>query len=366
MQLIGIKEQYRLYKESIDQGIHQVLNEGNFIMGEQVKTLEKTLADFVGVKHCIAVSSGTDSLLIAMMALGIGPGDEVITVPFTFISSAEVIKFLGATPRFVDIDLDTYTIDVKKMASAITPKTKAIIPVSLFGQMADCLSINAIAEQHKIPVIEDGAQSFGAAQYGKRSCGATTIGSTSFFPTKVFGCYGDGGAIFTDSDQLAHRMRLIRLHGSEEKYTHIHLGMNGRLDTLQAAILLAKFPRLDDELAARRKIGERYSEHLQNVCITPTIQEGNTHVFSQYTIRVSNRDQLLEKTEEKAVPTAIYYPKCLHQQPVFSNLGYKTGDFPFSEQASKEVLSLPIHPWFSEEDQDRVIEAVSALSLLNV
>ena len=366
MQFIDIKKQYRLHKESINQAIQQVLDEGNFIMGEQVKTLEQTLADFVGVKHCITVSSGTDSLLIALMALGIGPGDEVITVPFTFISSAEVIKLVGATPKFVDIEPNTYTIDVEKLASAITPKTKAIMPVSLFGQMPDYLAINKIAGQHGIPVIEDGAQSFGATQLGKRSCGVTTIGATSFFPAKILGCYGDGGAIFTDDDQLDNRMRMIRVHGSEKKYEHTHLGVTGRLDTLQAAILLAKFPHLHAELQARERIGANYSEHLRDECITPTIQEGNTHVFCQYTIRVSNRDQLAQQLKEQGIPTAIYYPKCLHEQPVFANLGYKTGDFPLSEQASKEVISLPIHPWLSEEDQGRVIEAVKAVSLANV
>ena len=264
MEFVDLKKQYKLYKKEIDQGIQGVLDAGNYIMGEPVKALEKALAHFVGVKHCIGVSSGTDSLQIALMALGIGPGDEVITVPFTWIASAEVIGLVGATPVFVDIDKTTYNMNPELLEQAITPRTKAILPVSLFGQMADYISINKIAAKHGIPVIEDGAQSFGAAQNGKMSCGVTTIGSTSFFPAKSFGCYGDGGAIFLNDDALASKMRAIRTHGGEVRHHHPYLGMNERLDTLQAAILLAKFPHFPAEIKARKQIGARYSELLQD------------------------------------------------------------------------------------------------------
>jgi len=358
MQFIDIKKQYQLHKESIDKAIHEVLEQGNFIMGQQVQQLENILAEYVGVKHCIAVSSGTDSLQIALMALGIGPGDEVITVPFTFISTVEVIRLVGATPVFVDIEPDTYNIDSDQIESAITLKTKAIMPVSLFGQMPDFNAINKIATNHGIPIIEDGAQSFGATQHGRLSCGVTTIGSTSFFPAKPLGCYGDGGAIFTNDDPLANKIRAIRMHGSEKKYHHLYLGMNGRLDTIQAAILLAKFPHFSMEIKAREEIGARYSELLQECCVVPKVQEDNTHVYAQYTIRVPNRDQMIKELKSQGIPTGIYYPKCHHEQPAFANLGYHEGNFPVSEQASKEVMSLPMHPWLSNDDQNRVVDAV--------
>lgn len=358
MQFIDIKEQYRLYKEEIDRAVHKVLDAGNFIMGEQIHQLEAVLAAYVGMKHCIAVSSGTDSLQIALMALGIGPGDEVITVPFTWISSAEVIPLVGAKPVFVDIDPQTYNIDVNQLESAITPKTKAIIAVSLFGQMPDYEAINKIAAQYGITVIEDGAQSFGATQNGKKSCGVTTISSTSFFPAKPLGCYGDGGAIFTSDDLLNKKMRAIRTHGGEHRHHHLYIGMNGRLDTLQAAILLAKFPYFPQEVKAREKIGARYSELLQDFCVVPKIQKGNTHVYAQYTIRIPERDRVSNTLNQVGIPTGIYYPKCIHEQPAFSYLGLEAGCFPVAELAAQEVLSLPMHPWLRESDQDRIVNAV--------
>lgn len=366
MEFIDLKQQYKLYKTEIDLAIKETLNKGVFIMGPQIKILEEALANYVGVKHCISVSSGTDSLLIALMALGIGPGDEVITVPFTWISSVEVIGLAGATPVFVDIEPETYNIDISKIEAAITPRTKAIIPVNLFGQLPDYQALNAIAAKHKIAVIEDAAQSFGATQNGKQSCGVSLIGSTSFFPAKPLGCYGDGGALFTNDDHLAAKMRAIRTHGGEQRHHHPYLGMNGRLDTIQAAILLAKWPHFPSEVQARHRIGARYSRELEECCIVPKIQKGNTHVYAQYTIRVLNRDALAADLKAQDIPTAVYYPKCVHEQPVFAPLGYAKGSMPESEKAANEVLSLPMHPWLTEEDQSRVIAAVKKSVLAGV
>ena len=358
MQFIDLKQQYLKYQPEIDARIRKVLEHGNFIMGPEVSELEKVLAEFVGVPHAITCASGTDSLEIALRALGIGSGDEVITVPFTWISSAESIALVGAKPVFVDIDPLDYNLDVGKLATVITPKTKAIMPVSLFGQIPDMEGINRLAEEHKIPVLEDAAQSFGATRNGLKSCAVSTIGSTSFFPAKPLGCYGDGGALFTSDDGLAEKMRAIRTHGGIQRHHHPLLGMNGRFDTLQAAILIPKLAHFPDEVEARNRIGARYSTLLKNVCETPQIREGNTHVYAQYTIRLKNRDRLGEVLKDKGIPTAVYYPKCLHEQPVFSDLGYRWGDFPESEKASREVLSLPMHPFLTEKGQDQIVEAV--------
>lgn len=366
MEFIDIKKQYRLYKEEIDRAIHKVLDHGTFIMGPEIKQVEEQLGQFVGAKHTITASSGTDTLLIALMALGVGPGDEVITVPFTWISSAEVIPLAGATPVFVDIDPHTYNMNPAKLEAAITSKTKAILPVNLFGQMADYRAIRAIAEKYQIPVIEDAAQSFGATQDGKASCTATVIGSTSFFPAKPLGCYGDGGALFTNDDALAAKMRAIRTHGGEVRHHHICLGMNGRFDTIQAAIILAKLPHFAGEVQARQRLGARYTEKLADCCIVPQILPGNTHTYAQYTIRVPDRDKLGQELKAEGIPTAVYYPKCIHEQPVFQSLGYTYGDFPESERAAREVISLPMHPWLTEEEQDRVIAAVHQKLLAQV
>lgn len=366
MEFIDIKHQYKLYKKEIDKAMQEVLDSGAFIMGPQVKALETALAQYVGVKHCIGCSSGTDTLLIALMALGVGPGDEVITVPFTWISSTEVIALAGATPVFVDIEPETYNIDISKIEAAITPRTKAILPVNLFGQMPDYTALNAIAKKHGLPVIEDAAQSFGATQNGQKSCSMTVIGSTSFFPAKPFGCYGDGGALFTNDDQLASKMRAIRTHGGEQRHHHPYLGMNGRLDTLQAAILLAKFTHFPGEVDARNKLGARYTELLKDCCTVPVVQKGNTHVYAQYTIRVPNRDTLANELKAQGIPTAVYYPKCVHEQPVFAHLGYKYGSMPVSEKASKEVISLPMHPWLTHEEQDKIVKAVKQALLTAV
>lgn len=358
MQFIDLKEQYRKYKVEIDAKIFSVLDHGQFIMGSEVAELEKVLADYVGCAHCMTVASGTDSLEIALRALEIGPGDEVITVPFTWISTAEVIMLVGATPVFVDINPIDFNLNIDRLESAITPRTKAIIPVSLFGQMPDYERINAISARHRIPVIEDGAQSFGATQHGRRSCGVTAIASTSFFPAKPLGCFGDGGALFTNDARLAERIRIVRNHGGLVRNHHTHVGMNGRFDTLQAAVLLAKLPHFNSEVAARSRLGAAYSASLRDVCSVPEVSPGNTHVYAQYTIRVPNRDLLATKLKERGVPSAVYYPKSLHEQPVFKHLGYVAGDFPAAEQAAREVLSLPMHPFLSAADQAQVIKSL--------
>ncbi len=360
MEFIDLKTQYRRYQSEIDYRMRTVLEHGQFIHGPEIFELEKLLAEYVGMPHCITVSSGTASLEIALRALGIGPGDEVVTVPFTWISTAEVIALVGAKPLFVDIDPVTYNLDPERLEAVLSPRVKALIPVSLFGQMADYARINQVARAHGIPVIEDAAQSFGAAQKGKRSCGVTEISSTSFFPAKPLGCYGDGGALFTQDDALAERMRAIRTHGGLKRHHHPWVGTNGRFDTLQAAVLLAKLPHFEWELEQRQRIGARYSKQLRGVCQVPEIREGNTHVYAQYTIRLANRDQVGERLKTRGIPTAVYYPKCLHEQPVFAGLGYRAGDFPESEKAAREVLSLPMHPFLTEAEQDSVIAGVKA------
>ncbi len=358
MQFIDLQEQRRRYEPAISDRLRAVLDHGQFIMGPEIGELEAALAEYVGVTHCIAVASGTQSLEIALRALDIGPGDEVITVPFTWISSAEVIPLVGATCVFVDVDPATFCIDVERVGSAITSRTKAIIPVSLFGQMPDLERLNAIAEAAGITVIEDAAQSFGATRHGRRSCGLATIGSTSFFPAKPLGCYGDGGALFCTDDALAEKMRAIRTHGGIRRHHHPYIGTNSRLDTVQAAILLAKWPHFPDEVRAREEIGARYSELLRPYVGVPEVAPGNTHVYAQYTIRSSHRDELSKALRAEGVPTGVYYPKCIHEQPAFARLGYARGDFPVSEAASEEVLSLPMHPFLASEDQYLVVDVV--------
>lgn len=358
MEFIDLKKQYRLYQAEIDARMRRVLDHGQYIMGPEIAELETALAQYVGVRHAITVASGTDSLEIALRALDIGPGDEVVTVPFTWISSSEVISQVGAKPVFVDIRLDDYNLDIEQVEAAITPRTRAILAVSLFGQMPDYDRLNAIAARHGITVIEDGAQSFGASQRGRRSCGVTRIASTSFFPAKPLGCYGDGGALFTDDDALNEKMRAIRTHGGLKRHHHPYVGMNGRFDTLQAAILLAKWPHFPAEVEARARLGARYSEALRSCCAVPEVKPGNTHVYAQYTIRVQERDRLGEKLKGAGIPTAVYYPKCLHEQPVYHYLGHGWGAFPKSEEASRHVISLPMHPWLSDTDQTLVIDTV--------
>lgn len=358
MEFIDLNRHYLFYKETINECIEKVLKHGNYIMGPEIQELESKLSKFVGVKHCITVASGTDSLEIALRALGIGFGDEVITVPFSWISSAEIIAQVGARPVFVDIESDSFNINPDLIEKAITKQTKAIIAVSLFGQMSKIELINKIASKYNIAVIEDAAQSFGATRDGVKSCGATVIGSTSFFPAKPLGCFGDGGALFTNDDKLALTMKAIRSHGGIERHNHTHIGMNGRFDTLQAAIILGKIDGFEKEVDLRSKIGERYSRKLKNHVITPIILDKNTHVYAQYTIRVDSveREMIINKLKQQGIPTGIYYPKCFHEQPVFQYLNYKYGDFPIAEKASSEVMSLPMHPFLTKEEQDLVIE----------
>jgi UDP-2-acetamido-2-deoxy-ribo-hexuluronate aminotransferase len=358
VEFIDLKEQYRRYKAETDQRVQRVIAHAQFVMGPEVAEVEEALAGYVGVRHCITVSSGTHSLEIALRALDIGPGDEVITVPFTWISTAEVIGLVGARPVFVDIEPATYNINVDLIEGAVTPRTRAILPVSLFGQMADYERINDIAARHGLTVIEDAAQSFGATRHGRRSGGVTAVGATSFFPAKPLGCYGDGGALFTNDEGLAEKLRAIRTHGGLKRHYHPMLGTNGRFDTLQAAVLLAKLPHFPWEVEERGRIGARYSEALSGHCVAPAVAAGNTHVYAQYTIRIPERDKVAERLKGLGIPTAVYYPKCLHEQPVFAKLGRGPGDMPEAEKASREVLSLPMHAFLSEADQDRVIDAI--------
>lgn len=358
MQFIDLKKQYQLIENKIHQNIKAVLEHGQYIMGPEVKILEEKLAAFVGAKHCITVSSGTDALLIAMMALNIKAGDEVITTPFTFISTGETIALLGAKPIFVDIDARTYNLDPVLLEGAITPKTKLIMPVSLYGQCANFTEINAIANKYNIPVIEDAAQSFGAMQHGKRSCVLSTIGCTSFFPSKPLGGYGDGGACFTNDDQLARKMQMIRVHGQDRRYHHPVIGVNGRLDTLQAAILLVKLDIFPQEIILREKIGTEYSKLLAGVCQTPYLETGNTSVYAQYTLAVDHRDAFCEILKNHNIPTAVHYPIPLHKQPAFENLAIKDGQFPVSEKMAKRVVSLPMHPYLETQQIQFVVDAV--------
>ncbi len=358
MEFIDLKTQYETYKQEIDSRIHAVLDHGRYIMGPEIAESESKLAEFCGAKYCITVASGTMSLEIALRALGVGFGDEVITVPFTWISSSEVISLVGAKPVFVDIEPDTFNINVDLIEAAITSRTKAIMPVCLFGQVPDFTRINSIANKYGLAVIEDAAQSFGATQNGVSSCNLSAVGSTSFFPAKPLGCFGDGGALFTNDEALANAMQAIRTHGGTQRHYHTLVGTNGRFDTLQAAIILAKLPYFQSEVDARIRIGARYSDLLRGKCVVPEVASGNTHVYAQYTIRVPNREHCIETLKKFGIPTAVYYPKCLHEQPVYECLGYKYGDFPESERASKEVLSLPMHPFLTEQDQDSVVAAV--------
>lgn len=355
---IDLQGQYQKYKQEIDMQIHEVLDSSGYIMGPKVTGLEANLAKFVGVKHAIACSSGTDALLLALMALDIKQGDEVITTPFTFIATAEMIAFVGATPVFVDIDEKTYNIDASKIEEKITSKTKAIMPVSLFGQIADMDAINGIAKKHNIKVIEDAAQSFGAVYKGKKSCNLSDIGTTSFFPAKPLGCYGDGGAVFTNDDELANKIRVLLNHGQTERYVHSHVGINGRLDAIQAGVLNVKLKYYEDEIEKRQEIVKEYNKRLKNVTV-PFVEEDNLSVWAQYCIRVKDRDAMLKKCTDKGVPTGVYYPIPLHLQEVFKNLGYKEGDFPITEKVSLDIMALPMSAFLTKEEQDYVIEVVN-------
>jgi UDP-2-acetamido-2-deoxy-ribo-hexuluronate aminotransferase len=358
MRFIDLKTQYDTLRSDINGRIQRVLDHGQYIMGPEVKELEAELSAYIDGYECITVASGTEALLISLMALGIGPGDEVITSPFTFIATAEVIALLGATPVFVDVEEDTANIDATLIEAKITSRTRAIMPVSLYGQTADMAAINDIAARHgNIPVIEDAAQSFGATYRGGKSCGLSTIGCTSFFPSKPLGCYGDGGAVFTADANLAKAMREIRVHGQESRYYHTRLGVGGRMDTLQCAIVLAKLSRFNWELERRLAIGERYSRILRGEGIaTLAVREDRTCVWGQYTIFTDDRSALQSRLEAADIPTAVHYPRPLNRQPAYAQ--FDSGDTPISDHLADKVLSLPMGPDLSEADQDRVIDVV--------
>ena len=346
--------------EDLKQRIASVLDHGQYVLGPEVDELESHLSRYVASAHCIAVSSGTDALLIALMALDISPGDEVITTSFSFIATAEAIALVGATPVFCDIDPLTYNIDAQKIEELITDNTRAIIGVSIFGQPADFSTINAIADSYNLPVIEDGAQSFGSTHHGKKSCGLTTIGITSFFPSKPLGCYGDGGACFTNDSSLAEKIRSISRHGQSSRYYHTRLGLNGRIDTIQAAVLLSKLQIFDSEIAARQRIASRYDQNLQGIpLIRPnSISHSNTSAYAQYTINIKNRDRVKERLAQVGIPTTVHYPTPICQQHVFKDkCKYCTSSCmtPYALSSSQTVLSLPMHPYLSSSTQDFIV-----------
>ena len=358
---IDLKTQYETYKEEIDKEILGVLSSTQFIMGPQVTKLEENLAKFTGSKYAYACSSGTDALLLALMAIDMQPEDEIITTPFTFIATAETIALLKGQPVFVDIDEATYNIDPKLIEAKITSRTKAIMPVSLYGQCADMDAINAIAKKHNLVVIEDGCQSFGAEYKGKKSCNLSHIGCTSFFPSKPLGCYGDGGAIFCNDDALGEKIKSLLNHGQGKRYEHKYIGINGRLDALQAAILNVKMKHFAPEIAKRIEIGSRYNTLLATAdVITPKVMDERTSVFAQYSIRVKNRETMAKKLNDAGVPTAVHYPIPLHLQEALAYLGYKKGDFPISEKVGNEIMSLPMSPFLTTQQQDFVVNTIKA------
>ena len=358
LNFIDLRTQYLKYKSEIDREIADVFDSTQFIMGNKVAEIEKSLAGYIGVHYGIGVSSGTDALLLSLMAYGIKSGDEVICPPFTFIATAEVISLLGARPVFVDIDERTYNIDPSLIEKKITDRTKGIITVSLYGQVADMDSINSMAKQHGIFVIEDVCQSYGASYKGKKSCAVSDVSVTSFFPSNPLGCYGDGGMIFTNNEDTAKVIQSLRNHGQEKRYQHKLIGINGRLDTIQAAVLNAKFPYFEEEIKLREIKGAYYTGALKEIVVTPYIERHNTSVYAQYSIRTDRRDDLSNYLNGCDIPTAIHYPVPLHLQEAFEYLGYREGDFPVSEKVSKEILSLPMSPFITQDEQDYVIEKI--------
>ena len=361
MQFTDLKAQYSALKTDIDARIQRVLDHGQYIMGPEVKEMEAALAARTGAKHCVAVASGTEALLIALMALDLRPGDEVITTPFTFAATAEVIVLLGGTPVYVDIQPDTCNIDPTLIEARITPRTRAIMPVSLYGQIADMAEINAIAERHGLAVIEDAAQSFGATYQGRQSCNVSTIGCTSFFPSKPLGCYGDGGALLTNDDAIAQAAREIRVHGQSGRYHHTRVGLGGRMDTLQCAVVLGKLARFDWELERRHAIGERYNRLIRAAGIPVqllAVRPDRDCVWAQYTVLVAHRSAVQQVLQATGIPTAIHYPKPLHHQPAYA-AGCCPDCNPHSIRAAQRVLSLPMSADLSEADQDRVVAALA-------
>ncbi|MDD2896318.1 MAG: DegT/DnrJ/EryC1/StrS family aminotransferase [Aliarcobacter sp.] len=354
----NLQYQHNLYKDEIEESLLKVARKCNFIMGEDVQELEKSLEIFTGAKYAVTCSNGTDALLLAMMALDIKPGDEIITTPFTFIATAETIAFLGAKPVFVDIDEKTYNIDASKIEKVITNKTKAIIPVSLYGQPAAMDEIQTIATKNNLKVIIDGAQSFGSTYSCKTDSNLGDISTTSFFPAKPLGCYGDGGAVFTNNEELADKMKSLRLHGQSKRYHHKYIGMGGRLDTMQAAVLNVKLKYYPKDLALRQEVASKYTKALEKKLnlVLPYVDEKSTSAWAQYSVRVKSRDELQVKLKAVGIPTAVHYPMPLHLQECFQYLGYKKGDFPISEIISDEIMSLPMNPYVTEEEIQYICE----------
>jgi UDP-2-acetamido-2-deoxy-ribo-hexuluronate aminotransferase len=358
IEFCDLRAQQARIKDKIDAGIQRVLAHGHYILGPEVAELEEKLAAFVGAKHCITCANGTDALQIAQMALGIGPGDEVITPGFTYIATAETAALLGAKPVYVDIDPRTYNLDPLLLEAAITPKTKAIIPVSLYGQCADLDAINVIAAKHGIPVIEDAAQSFGATYRGRRSCNLSSIACTSFFPSKPLGCYGDGGAIFTSDDELARVVRQIARHGQDYRYHHIRIGVNSRLDTLQAAILLPKLEILDSEIELRQRVAKAYNDSFVKsggAIETPHIEHHNQSAWAQYTIQIQDRALVQKKLLELGIPVAVHYPLPLNRQPAVANVN---SNLPFGDAVAGKVMSLPMHPYLNDDNISLIVNGI--------
>lgn len=360
MQFIDLKTQYQRIKKTIQANINDVLDHGQFILGPEVKKLEQSLSDFAHVQHALAIGNGTIAIQVALLALDLKQGDEVITTPFTFIATVSMLVLLGIKPVFVDIDPNTYTIDPTKIEEKITAKTKAIMPVDLYGQCADYDAINQIAKKHNLRVIADAAQSFGAKQNGVYVGNLADITCCSYYPAKPLGAYGEGGGCFTNDAELALKMQRIHQHGQEGTYNHVCLGVNARLDSLQAAILLAKLEIYADEIIARHAIAKRYDTLLNGIVKTPTIVAKNESIYAMYTIAVENRDAVRNYLSKKAIPTAVHYPKPVYLQPGFMHLGYKQGDFPKSEKAANSVLSLPMHPYLTEEQQKFISESIKS------
>jgi dTDP-4-amino-4,6-dideoxygalactose transaminase len=374
MQFIDLKRQYKEIENSVQRRIKTVLEHGNYILGPEIQELEQKLADYVGMKYCLTCSNGTDALLLPLMANKVGPGDAIFVPPFTFMATAEVVSLLGATPIFIDIDPNTYNIDPKKLESAIenlkrgiTPtgkipaglKPRGIIPVDLFGLPAEYDSINRIAKEHGLFVIEDAAQSFGATYKGRKSGSLAKIAATSFFPAKPLGCYGDGGAIFTDDDDVVKILKSLRVHGQGvDKYNNVRIGINGRMDTIQAAVVLAKLEIFDEELKQRRIVAGRYSELLKEKASVPVVPPHCASAWAQYSIQSPRRNDIMERLKIAGIPTAIYYPKPLHLQDAFSYLGYEKGSMPESERAADNIFSLPMHPYLTEEDQVKIVKPI--------
>jgi UDP-2-acetamido-2-deoxy-ribo-hexuluronate aminotransferase len=370
MQFIDLHAQQERIRSKIEENIKRVLDHGQYIMGPEIQELEEKLAHFVGTRHAVAVASGTDALLISLMAYGVGRGDAVVTTPFTFIATGEVIQLLGALPVFADIQPDTFNIDPQCLEAVIQKTRKegklnpcGIIPVDLFGQPADYDEIDALARQYGLFVLQDAAQSFGGIYKGRRACSHADAAATSFFPAKPLGCYGDGGMIFTESDELNEKLTSIRIHGKgASKYDNVRIGVNGRLDTLQAAVLLAKLEIFEEELELRQTVAKRYQEGLQPPAQAPAVKEYNVSAWAQYSLLHPQRDQVIDQLKKQGIPTAIYYPTPLHLQEAFAHLGYREGDFPISEEVAERIFSIPMHPYLTREDQDKIIDIINSCS----